>query len=350
MRKFKPMEEQVIVITGASSGIGLATAKLAAKRGAKVVLCSRNGQELRKIAAELRANGADVLAVEADVSRPGDLLRVKAEAIGRFGRVDTWVNNAGLSIYGPLLEIPLEDEQRLFDINFWGVRHGCHAAVEAMKSNASGGVIINIGSEVSGRSIPVQGIYSASKHAVKAFTDSLRMDLEKQGLNIAVSLVRPTAINTPFAEHAKNYLREGEPALPHPTYHPDVVARAILECAVHPQRDVYVGASSRLFDVLDTFFPAMVDKMMEGLMYKQQSAGTRLPHTEEQEALDHHPAREGQVLGANRGFMHRTSLYTSLAQRPLRALAFFGAAFAISSLLVASKAQAPGVERGGKAA
>lgn len=349
MRRFKPVSEQVLVITGASSGIGLATAKLAAKKGAKVVLSSRNGQELRRIAAELRSQGADVLAVEADVSRPGDLLRVKAEAIGRYGRVDTWVNNAGLSIFGNLLDVPYDDERRLFDINFWGVRHGCHAAVEAMK-NSGGGVIINLGSEVSGRSIPVQGIYAASKHAVKAYTDSLRMDLEKQGANIFVSLVRPTAINTPFAEHAKNYLREGEPSLPSPTYHPDVVARAILECAEHPQRDVYVGASARLFDVLDTFFPRMLDKLMEGMMYKEQSKGTKEPHTEAQEALDHPPAREGRVLGNNRGLMHRTSLYTSATQRPLRSLLVVAGMMAAGVVFASKRAEAPGVERGQEAA
>lgn len=331
MPHYKPVKKQVIVITGASSGIGLATAKMAATKGARLVLASRNIEELRNIAENLPIDQEHVVPVETDVSSLADMEKLRDLALAKFGRIDTWVNNAGTSIYGPLLEIPFEDEKKLFEINFWGIRHGCHVAVDAMKRQ--GGVIINIGSEVSGRAIPVQGMYSATKHAVKAYTDALRMEAEKEGWPIFVSLVRPTAINTPFPEHAKNLLKEGEPSLPSPTYHPDVVAKAILKCAESPQRDVYVGGGSRLFDVLDTFFPRMVDRLMEGMMFHEQSKGTKIPHREEQEALHHPPAVEGQVLGDNSGRTRKSSLYTSAAQHPWRTLAVVGAALAISGLV-----------------
>ena len=124
------------------------------------------------------------------------MARLGEAALLEFGTVDTWVNNAGLSIYGKLTDVPLADKRKLFDINFWGVVHGCRTAIRLMKHR--GGVLINIGSEVSDVAIPLQGIYSASKHAVKGYTDALRMELEHDRIPIAVTLVKPSAINTPY--------------------------------------------------------------------------------------------------------------------------------------------------------
>lgn len=307
--KFKPrpLSEQVIVITGASSGIGLATAFMAAKAGAKVVLASRNRTELDNIVSRIERRGGSALAVQTDVSKWEDVDNLKNEAIREFGRIDTWINNAGKSIYGDLLETPLEEEKALFETNFWGVRHGCHAAMEAFHGN--GGVLINVGSEVSEVAIPLQGMYSATKHAVKAYTDALRVELNKKDSPVYVSLIRPAGIDTPFTEHAVNRLQEGEPSLPAPVYHPDVVARAILKCAVRPQRDVYVGAPSRFFHLMNTFFPSTTDLFLES-MFKQQSKGSDTPHTAENEALLQTPHREGKLQGGHKGHVSRSSLYT----------------------------------------
>ena len=184
MKRFIPksLKDQVIVITGASSGIGLATAREAARRGAKVVLASRNAEELRQITDEIRAAGGSAISVAADVAEPDAVERIGESAAREFGGVDTWVNNAGVSIYGKLTDIPLADKRRLFDVNFWGVVNGCRTAVRLMRDH--GGTIINVGSEVSDRAIPLQGIYSASKHAVKGYTDALRMELEHEELPI----------------------------------------------------------------------------------------------------------------------------------------------------------------------
>src|SRR5688572_17122254 len=168
-RRPKSVKDQVIVITGASSGIGLATARMAARRGARVVMAARNEQDLKEAAEEIRVNGGRAIAVTTDVADETAVARLGEAALLEFGTVDTWVNNAGLSIYGKLTEVPLADKRKLFDINFWGVVHGCRTAIRLMKHR--GGVLINIGSEVSDLAIPLQGIYSASKHAVKGYTD-----------------------------------------------------------------------------------------------------------------------------------------------------------------------------------
>jgi short-subunit dehydrogenase len=297
--KTNPITEQTILITGASSGIGLATARLAAKRGARVVLLSRNKEELEEVASEILADGGRALAVQADVTQKADLEKACDQAVAHFGSLHTWVNNAGGSIYGPLLQVPEEEERRLFEVNFWGVRHGCHVAYRALK--ASGGVIINIGSEVSSRSIPWQGMYAASKHAVKAYTDALRMELEHDGVPIGVSLIRPTAIDTPFTQHAVNHLEQGEPSLPDPAYHPQYVAEAILKCAVAPERDVFVGGPSKLNSILEALAPRLLDYFYESKGLELQSRGTAIPHTAENEGLFHAPREEGLERGGHLG-------------------------------------------------
>lgn len=163
--RLKRLQEQVVVITGGTSGIGLATAKRAAERGARVVLCSRNEAELAETVAHIHQSGGAAHAVVADVSNLEDVERVAATAIEAFGALDTWVNNAGVSFYGRLTEVAVEDMRQLFEVNFWGTVYGARAA--AARLRVAGGALINIGSVVSDRAIPLQGAYSASKHAVK---------------------------------------------------------------------------------------------------------------------------------------------------------------------------------------
>lgn len=268
--KLRNINEQVMVITGATSGIGLTTARMAADQGAKLVLAARSADALDQLASELRRKGSQVATVAADVGNPADVERIGNAAMERYGRIDTWVNNAGISIFGRIEDVALEDHQRLFQTNFWGVVHGSLEAVRHMKTRG-GGALINLGSELSDRALPLQGMYSASKHAVKAFTDALRMELEKDKAPISVTLVKPASVDTMFVPHAKNYM-EKEPALPPPVFAPELVAEAILYAAQHPKRDVFVGGAAKVMSVSGFAMPRLIDRYMRASMFEQQQA------------------------------------------------------------------------------
>src|SRR5262245_49243487 len=198
--KLKPLAEQVVVITGSSSGIGLATAQMAAKRGAAVVLTARNRKDLDHAVASIRAAGGRAVCQEADVSSADQVAQVARVAVDTFGRVDTWINNAGVALYGRLLEIPVADMRRQFEVNYWGMVHGTLEAVPLLRKQ--GGALINVASALADRAIPLQGNYCAAKHAMKAFTDTLRMELEEAGDAISVTLVKPGSTDTPLFEKA----------------------------------------------------------------------------------------------------------------------------------------------------
>src|SRR5690606_12059073 len=211
----KPLDQQTVVITGASSGIGLATAEMAARLGARVVLAARSEHGLDEIVRKLQSVGCEAASVVCDVSDRSQVEKVAQTAIDRFGRIDTWVNNAGVSIYGRLDEVSEADARRVFETNFWGVFHGSLVALAHLK-NAGGGALINIGSEVSEAYLPLQGVYTASKHAVKGFTDALRVEVEQvDQAPISITLIQPGATDTPFPQHARNYM-DHDPKLPPP--------------------------------------------------------------------------------------------------------------------------------------
>jgi NAD(P)-dependent dehydrogenase (short-subunit alcohol dehydrogenase family) len=227
--RLKRLEDQVLVITGGTSGIGLTTARRAAARGARLVITSRDQEDLEDAVADIERRGGRALPVVADVADPSQVEEVARLAVRTFGRIDTWVNNAGMSLYGRLMEAPIEDMRRVFEINFWGTVYGSRAAVPYLRRQ--GGALINVGSVnlgsvLSDRPVPR---YSASKHAVKGFTDALRVELEQEGAPVSVTLIRPSSV-----------------AMPAPVYDPEVVAEAILTAAERPVREVTVGAAGRL--------------------------------------------------------------------------------------------------------
>ena len=265
---FKPIDKQVIVITGASSGIGLATAELAAQRGARLVLVARSERTLQEIATRLEAQGAQAIAVPADVASREALELAAEAAILRFGRIDTWVNDAGVVIYGRLEEVSDADSRRLFETNFWGTVYGSLVALRHLRPN--GGALINVGSEVSEAVIPLQGMYTASKHAVKGFTDALRVEVEElDEAPVSITLIQPTAVDTPYPEHARNYM-SSEPRLPTPQIDPQDVAEAILKAATEGGRDVKVGAMATLNTAMAKVAPSLGDKMAARQAGRQQ--------------------------------------------------------------------------------
>lgn len=269
--KFKKLKDQVIVITGATSGIGLVTTRKAAKAGARLVLVARDESSLRALIEEIKNAGGDAAYCVADVSDEAQVREIGRVAKATFGGFDTWINNAGLAIYGQIDEISTEDHRRLFDINFWGIVYGSLEAARHFRERESkfAGGIINIGSTVSDRAIPVQGMYSVTKHAVKGFTDALRMELAHEGVPVALSLIKPGAIDTPFPQHARNYMKE-EPTLPPPVYAPELVANAILHCVEAPQREVSVGGGGRVLSMMGQYFPNVGDKLLMPRIFKEQ--------------------------------------------------------------------------------
>lgn len=306
MRVFlKKLSRQVIVLTGATSGIGLTTARMAAQRGAKLVLAARNEPALRELSNQLARGGTEVAYVVADVGIEEDVRQIANAAIERFGRIDTWINNAGVSIFGRHEEVTIEDMRKLFETNFWGVVHGSLTALPHLK--AHGGALLNVGSGFSDRAAPLQGMYSASKHAVKGFTDSLRMELEKEGAPVSVTLIKPASVNSMLTEHARNYL-DVRPRLPPPLYAPEVVARAILYAAEHPVRDIYAGGAARLLALGAYHLPRLMDWSMERLMFKFQRTD-KLPYPAHRHNL-HSASPDMQERSASDAHVFERSWYT----------------------------------------
>jgi short-subunit dehydrogenase len=301
--KLKPLCDQVIVVTGASSGIGLTTAEMAAEAGAGVVLSSRNEKDLLDAVTRIRSRGGRAFHVVADVADPDAVDSIATLAIEQFGGFDTWVNNAGIGMYGKLTETPLADKRRLFEVDFWGVVYGCRSAVRHLARR--GGTIINIGSVASDRSAPLLGIYSAAKHAVKGYTDALRMELEHDRVPISVSLVKPASINTPFIEHARSHM-EAEPEFIPPVYAPEEVARAILHCAEYPTRDVLVGGAAKFLSSLGALAPRQTDRYLETTAFRQQK---RKQANDGMDVLDR-PRNDGRRRGPTDRFTTKRSAYT----------------------------------------
>jgi NAD(P)-dependent dehydrogenase (short-subunit alcohol dehydrogenase family) len=322
--KLKRLEDQVIVITGGTSGIGLATAKRAAERGVRVVLCSRNEAELKDTVLAIEERGGKARSVVADVSNQEDMERLAAFTIEEYGALDTWVNNAGVSFYGRLMEVAIDDMRRLFEVNFWGTVYGTRAAVPILRRH--GGALINLGSIVSDRAIPLQGAYSASKHAVKGFTDALRMELEEEKAPISVTLIKPSAIDTPYFQHAKNYMAV-EPKPPAPVYAPEVVANAILRAAEHQVRDITIGGGGRLLTAVGTALPRLTDFYMERSMFESQRSD--VPDEGREGNLYQPSGEEGKERGEYQGMVRRSSLYTRTALSPGKALLAAGIGLAV---------------------
>ena len=325
----KNLADQVMVITGATSGIGLVTARMAAKRGARLVLNARNEEALRQLTYEINASAGKATYVAGDVGRFDDVRGIAHEALHAFGGFDTWVNNAGVSIYGPLLDQSLEDQRRVFETNYWGVVHGSMVACEHLRKR--GGALINVGSVLSDRAIPLQGSYCATKHAVKGYTDALRMELEEEGAPISVTLIKPSAIDTPYIQHAKTLLPV-EPLNPPPVYAPETVAEAILHCAEHPERDVYIGGGGKLLSESGHHAPRLTDKLMEATMFDLQKSDRPAPANRPDSLYA--PSADGRERYGYPGHVAESSVFTKASLHPLLTTTLFlGAGVALAALL-----------------
>ena len=324
-----PLREQVMVITGASSGIGQVTAREAAAAGARVVLVARNARDLERAVEDIRSQGGRAIHVVADMADPSHVERIADATINEFGRIDTWVNNAAVSMYGRVMDLTIEDMRRQMDVNYWGYVYGSRVAIRHMRDR--GGALINVASALSDRAIPLQVNYCAAKHAIKAFSDGLRMELEEEGVPISVTLVKPASIDTPFFEKAKTYLGVEPQPVP-PVYAPQVVSEVILHASQHPIRELIAGGSGAKLSA-SRFVPRLADLYMERWTFDSQRTDT--PVNGRPNNLYEPVADDGGERGRNwSGHTRRSSLYTKAFLHPRATVA--AVATVIGGLAVAS--------------
>lgn len=258
--QLKPISQQVVAIVGASSGIGRETALQFAKKGAKVVVAARSQSGLESLVSEIKLFGGDAVAIVADVSEFEQVKAIADKAIEVYGRLDTWVHAAATGVLAPFDQITPEEFKRVIDVNLTGQAYGAMAALPHLKKEGRG-ALIHISSVEARRSIPLQSPYSASKHGVEGMLDSLRVELQHEGLPISVTNVLPSVINTPFYNKVRTKLGVKPTGVP-PYYQPSIVAEAILYVAEHPTRDFIVGDVGKVLDVMQRVSPALVDNLL----------------------------------------------------------------------------------------
>jgi NAD(P)-dependent dehydrogenase (short-subunit alcohol dehydrogenase family) len=255
----RPLDQAVVVVTGASSGIGRAAALRLARRGAALALCARSPQPLEQVARECEAAGArDVLFEPLDVGDENAVEALAARTVERFGRIDVWVNNAGVIAYGEFLEIPSEVFRRVIETNLMGQVHGARAALRRFKQQGAG-VLINMSSVWGRVSSPQVAPYIVSKNAVRALAECLRGELPSDG-DIHITTMAPQAIDTPIFDHAANYSGHRIRAIP-PVLDVDEVAAGIEACAESPKDEVNYGRAGRLLEVLYVLAPGLFRRL-----------------------------------------------------------------------------------------
>jgi NAD(P)-dependent dehydrogenase (short-subunit alcohol dehydrogenase family) len=322
------LRDHVAVVTGASSGIGRATALLLARDGASVVAAARNERALESLAAASRDLAGEIVAQPTDVSDDEAVWALAATATNRFGRIDSWINAAAVAMYAPVDRTNADEWRRILDVNVVGTANGVRAALPVMERHGRG-TIVNVGSVESRRALPLQSAYAASKHAVRGLTDALRVELAHRGSPVRLVLVLPSAINTPFFRHARSKIGVVPQPFP-PVYEPETVAEAIVHAVRHPVAEVVVGGGGKGLDLLDRVSPRLVDAVLSIRAVGRDLQRTELPD-DGRDNLDAPLDEPGEVHGEWGDMARRRSWYTSLiGLHPLRtriaALVALGAA------------------------
>ncbi len=327
----KPLTDQVVVVTGASSGIGLATARMAAERGARVFLIARNAEALAEVVAGITAAGGEADHAEADVGDRDALERAFDAAVARFGRIDTVVGDAGAAVYADLLTMPRDAHERMFRTNYWGAVNTAELAVPRLRAGGGGALLI-VGSIASDMGSPVMGAYAATKHAVKGYVDSLRIELNRDRMPVRLTLVKPAGIATPLDEHVETYMG-GAARIPPPTYAPEVVAAALLRAAVHPFREITVGGVGEAQILFATHFPGLYARLAGGLTpVLTDKTRPQGPDSD----LDH-PTTGGETATRRAAPGRNFSIYTAATLHPaLAAAAALGAGAALAGAVGAA--------------
>jgi NAD(P)-dependent dehydrogenase (short-subunit alcohol dehydrogenase family) len=308
----KPVRDQVVVVMGASSGIGRAAALRLAEKGAKVVVAARGEPGLRSLVEEIRAGGGEATAVVADVTDPAQVQAVADRAVQEYGGLDTWVHAAAVIVFATFEHTTPEEFQRVIDVNLMGQVYGAMAALPHLKRQGRG-TLIHISSMGAKRSIPLQSAYCASKHGIDGFVESLRVELQHDEVPVSVTNVMPATINTPLFDNARTKLGV-KPVAPPPVYPPRIVADAIVYAAEHPMRDLVIGGAAKALILTQATAPRLLDALL-------RRVGYRVHYTDEVKSADapdnlFQPLPEHDAVEGSVGEHARRSLYTWFELRP----------------------------------
>jgi short-subunit dehydrogenase len=256
------------VVTGASSGIGRAIVRELSRRRGRVALIARGTDGLQQAADEMRAAGSEAMILPLDVADAGAVLRAADTVAGEWGGIDVWVNDAMLSVFSPFEQMTPQEYRRVTEVTYLGTVHGTLAALRHMRP-ADAGVIIQIGSALAYRSIPLQSAYCGAKAAVRGFTDSLRCELIHDRSQVSVTMLQLPAVNTPQFDVVRSRLPRHPRPVP-PIYQPEIVARAVGYAADHPSREMWIGFSARKAIVGNWLFPGLLDHYLARTCYEAQ--------------------------------------------------------------------------------
>ena len=266
--QLKPIDQQVVAIVGASSGIGRQTALEFAQKGAKVVVSARNELGLNSLAAEIQANGGEAKAIICDVAYFKQVQAIADYTVEQYGRLDTWVHCAATGILAPFEKITPEEFKRVIDVTLMGQVYGAMAALPYLKQSGRG-AMIHVSSMEGRRALPLQSPYSTAKHGLEGFLESLRVELQHEKIPISVTSIKPAVINTPFYNHVLTKLGVKPTGIP-PYYAPKLVTEAILHTAQYPKRDFIVGDVGRILDLCQRLSPELMDTLLATIGFSGQ--------------------------------------------------------------------------------
>jgi short-subunit dehydrogenase len=270
-------DRKVAVITGASSGIGMATALTFAENGYNLVLGARRLEALQDVAEQCEAFGTKAIPYLFDASNDDTVHDLVHEAVDNFGRIDAWINNAGVYMVGKFEDLPVKDMRRLMDVNFFGYVHGTHAALTQFRKQGYG-TVINVSSVNAAAPMPYISIYSASKAAIRAMDEALRMELKLEGLaeKINVCTVFPATIDTNLFQNAANYSGREIRAI-EPVYDPMYAAKRIYQVALKPRREKYIGPVGTAMALQRTHMPGSFEKRVSSFTESELFSTTPEP-------------------------------------------------------------------------
>lgn len=270
---------KVLVITGASSGVGRALARAASEQGAKVALIARGMDGLEAASHEVRRAGADSLVLPLDVADARAVDAAADRVVEQWGTIDVWVNNAMVSVFAPVGETLADEYRRVTEVNYLGTVHGTLAALRHMRLQGSG-LIVQIGSALAYRSIPLQSAYCASKAAIRGFTDSLRCELRHERSPVKLTMLQLPGLNTPQFDVVRNRLGKHARPVP-PYYQPEVVARAFVHALSHPPREMWIGWTTVAAILAQRWFPGLMDRYLARRAWDAQLTDALPPTTED---------------------------------------------------------------------